>query len=80
MNRESNIADFVRSKVQHDAAGEPRPRITIPKRGEKDFEPLAETVNLQEMMLQRSREALFGALQGVRGTNRSVLCLLKSCP
>ena len=60
------------SKVQHDATGEARPKITIPKRGEKDFEPLAETVNLQEMMLQRSREALFGALQGVRGTNSSV--------
>jgi tRNA-splicing endonuclease subunit Sen54 len=53
------------SKIQH--SGETRPNISIPKRGEKDFEPLAETVKLQEMMLQRSREALFGALQGVRG-------------
>ncbi|BEI98382.1 hypothetical protein CcaverHIS631_0306810 [Cutaneotrichosporon cavernicola] len=44
-----------------------RPKINIPKRGEKDFEPLAETVNLQEMMLQNSRQALFDALQGVRG-------------
>jgi tRNA-splicing endonuclease subunit Sen54 len=31
---------------------------------------MAETVNLQELMLQRSREALFGALTGVRGGNR----------
>ncbi|WWC58098.1 uncharacterized protein I303_100633 [Kwoniella dejecticola CBS 10117] len=44
-----------------------RGKITIPRRGEKDFEPLNETVNLQEMMLQKSREALFGALVGVRG-------------
>ncbi|WVR03624.1 hypothetical protein IAU60_000617 [Kwoniella sp. DSM 27419] len=44
-----------------------RVQITIPKRGEKDFEPLEETVNLQDMMLQRSREALFNALVGVRG-------------
>ncbi|KAL1407053.1 tRNA-splicing endonuclease subunit sen54 [Vanrija albida] len=44
-----------------------RSKITIPKRGEKDFEPLEETVNLQEMMLQNSRQALFDALQGVRG-------------
>ena len=47
----------------------------IPKRGEKDFEPLAETVNLQEMMLQRSREAMFGALTGVRGTSKYALIL-----
>ncbi|WOO84720.1 putative tRNA-splicing endonuclease subunit sen54 [Vanrija pseudolonga] len=44
-----------------------RTKITIPKRGEKDFEPLEATVNLQEMMLQNSRQALFDALQGVRG-------------
>ena len=37
---------------------------------EKDFEPLAETTNLQEMMLQKSREALFNAMVGVRGGNR----------
>lgn len=61
------------SKVQH--SGESRVQITIPKRGEKDFEPLAETVKLQEMMLQRSREALFGALQGVRGGAGYVVCL-----
>jgi tRNA-splicing endonuclease subunit Sen54 len=42
----------------------------VPKRGEKDFEPLAETTNLQEMMLQKSREALFNAMVGVRGGNR----------
>ena len=47
-----------------------KPKVVIPTRGEKDFEPLAETVNLQEMMLQRSREALFGALVGVRGGSR----------
>ncbi|WVF66049.1 hypothetical protein IAT40_000787 [Kwoniella sp. CBS 6097] len=44
-------------------------KITIPKRGEKDFEPMEETVNLQDMMLQKSREALFNALVGVRGGN-----------
>ncbi|WWD22493.1 hypothetical protein CI109_106986 [Kwoniella shandongensis] len=44
-----------------------RVNIIIPKRGEKDFEPLQETVNLQDMMLQKSREALFSALLGVRG-------------
>lgn len=49
-----------------------RLKINIPKRGEKDFEPLAETVNLQEMMLQSSRQALFDALQGVRGVARCV--------
>ncbi|WVQ93681.1 hypothetical protein IAU59_000757 [Kwoniella sp. CBS 9459] len=46
-----------------------RLKITIPKRGEKDFEPMEETVNLQDMMLQKSREALFNALVGVRGGN-----------
>lgn len=49
-----------------------RPKITIPKRGEKDFEPLKETMNLQEMMLQNSRQALFDALQGVRGMSSCV--------
>jgi len=58
------------SKIQY-AEGTGRPKINIPKRGEKDFEPLQETVNLQEMMLQKSREALFNALVGVRGGNRS---------
>jgi tRNA-splicing endonuclease subunit Sen54 len=47
-----------------------RVKLVIPKRGEKDFEPLQETVNLQEMMLQKSREALFDALEGVRGGSR----------
>lgn len=62
-----------RRPLEDDVDGEDsRIKIVIPKRGEKDFEPLAETVNLQEMMLQRSREALFGALAGVRGGNRSV--------
>ncbi|ORY34221.1 hypothetical protein BCR39DRAFT_516853 [Naematelia encephala] len=61
-------------KVQHlpigpEAAGSARSKIVIPRRGEKDFEPLKDTINLQEMMLQRSREALFGALVGVRGGN-----------
>lgn len=61
-----------RSKIQHLPTGETteRVRITVPKRGEKDFEPLAETTNLQEMMLQKSREALFNAMVGVRGGNR----------
>lgn len=63
------------SKVQHRPLepGEEvasRPKLVIPKRGEKDFEPLQETVNLQEMMLQKSREALFNALVGVRGGGR----------
>jgi tRNA-splicing endonuclease subunit Sen54 len=64
------------SKIQHaplgesNEAGPSRVKIVVPKRGEKDFEPLAETVKLQEMMLQRSREALFNALLGVRGGNR----------
>ena len=61
------------SKVQRLPPGNSelgRSKITIPKRGEKDFEPLQETARLQEMMLQRSREALFGALIGVRGGNR----------
>ncbi|OWT40784.1 tRNA-splicing endonuclease subunit Sen54 [Cryptococcus neoformans Bt1] len=44
-----------------------RPQIIIPRRGEKDFEPLQETANLQEMMLEKSRQALFNALTGVRG-------------
>ncbi|WVW81773.1 hypothetical protein I302_103770 [Kwoniella bestiolae CBS 10118] len=62
-------------KIQHlpsssDADGiTSRSKIIIPRRGEKDFEPLSETVNLQEMMLQKSREALFNALVGVRGGN-----------
>ena len=61
------------SKVQHlpsGSGGPTRTKIAIPKRGEKDFEPLQTTVNLQEMMLQRSREALFNALIGVRGGGR----------
>ncbi|KAL7424141.1 tRNA-splicing endonuclease subunit sen54 [Cryptotrichosporon argae] len=44
-----------------------RIKLVIPKRGEKDFEPLAEGARLQEMMLQNSRQALFDALVGVRG-------------
>jgi tRNA-splicing endonuclease subunit Sen54 len=47
-----------------------RSKIVIPKRGEKDFEPLQETARLQEMVLHRSREALFGAMQGTRGGSR----------
>ncbi|CAD6572108.1 MAG: tRNA-splicing endonuclease subunit sen54, partial [Tremellales sp. Tagirdzhanova-0007] len=57
-------------KVQHhptQIGTSSRVKLTIPKRGEKDFEPSEETVNLQEMMLQRSREALFNTLAGVRG-------------
>ncbi|ORX34768.1 hypothetical protein BD324DRAFT_583229 [Kockovaella imperatae] len=71
----SRLQSFA-SRVQYVAAEENqagpssiRPKMTIPKRGEKDFEPLEETVNLQDMMLQRSREALFSALLGVRGGN-----------
>lgn len=60
-----------RSKIQYlPTESASRPKITIPKRGEKDFEPLQETVNLQEMMLQKSREALFTAMTGVRGGSR----------
>ncbi|KAK4688042.1 tRNA-splicing endonuclease subunit Sen54, partial [Tremellales sp. Uapishka_1] len=76
------------SKIQRmpDAAGNPptsRGKIVIPKRGEKDFEPLQETVNLQEMMLQNSREALFDALVGVRGgssKSMSHALITPSCP
>jgi tRNA-splicing endonuclease subunit Sen54 len=45
-------------------------RVIIPKRGEKDFEPLNETQTIQEKMLRESRQALFDGLSGVRGTNR----------
>lgn len=64
------------SKVQRHPSGSTstqRVKVIIPKRGEKDFEPLKETVNLQEMMLQRSREALFNALGGVRGGAKYVI-------
>jgi tRNA-splicing endonuclease subunit Sen54 len=47
-----------------------RVKVVIPKRGEKDFEPLDETVNIQAKMLRESREALFDALGGVRGSGR----------
>lgn len=47
-------------------------KIIIPKRGEKDFEPLDETVTIQEKMLRESRRALFDGLSGVRGTSRCV--------
>ena len=47
-------------------------RVVIPKRGEKDFEPLNETVTIQEKMLRESRQALFDGLSGVRGTSRCV--------
>ncbi|WVQ80847.1 hypothetical protein IAT38_002954 [Cryptococcus sp. DSM 104549] len=50
-----------------------RAQIIIPKRGEKDFEPLAETVNLQDMLLQNSRQALFNALVGVRGGHNNAI-------
>ncbi len=50
----------------------PRTKVIIPKRGEKDFEPLDETVNIQGKMLRESREALFDALGGVRGSGRYV--------
>lgn len=69
------MADSFQSKIQRlptelvDGIEMSRPKISIPKRGEKDFEPLQETVNLQEMMLQNSRQALFDALQGVRGVS-----------
>lgn len=48
-------------------------RVVIPKRGEKDFEPLNETQTIQEKMLRESRQALFDGLSGVRGTSRSVV-------
>ena len=68
----SERADIKTSKIQRLPAElqDARPKIVIPKRGEKDFEPLRETVNLQEMMLQNSRQALFDALRGVRGMGR----------
>lgn len=67
-----------RSKIQRvpvellDDVETSRPKVSIPKRGEKDFEPMKEAVNLQEMLLQSSRQALFDALQGVRGVARLV--------
>ena len=72
------------SKVQRYPQGEDadqasRTKIVIPKRGEKDFEPMQEAANLQEMMLQRSREALFGALMGVRGGSRYFHRLQDTC-
>lgn len=45
-------------------------KVVIPKRGEKDFEPLDETVNLQEKMLRESRQAYFDGLSGVRGSSK----------
>jgi hypothetical protein len=51
-------------------------KIVIPKRGEKDFEPLYETVTIQEKMLRESRQALFDGLSGVRGTSRCVFLFL----
>jgi len=71
MEKRRTVAN-ARSKIQRapaelESETVTRVKITIPKRGEKDFEPLQETVNLQEMMLQNSRQALFDALQGVRG-------------
>jgi tRNA-splicing endonuclease subunit Sen54 len=47
--------------------------VVIPKRGEKDFEPLNETQTIQEKMLRESRQALFDGLSGVRGTSRYVV-------
>jgi tRNA-splicing endonuclease subunit Sen54 len=47
--------------------------VVIPKRGEKDFEPLNETQTIQEKMLRESRQALFDGLSGVRGTSRYVI-------
>lgn len=47
-------------------------QIVIPKRGEKDFEPLERGANVQERALREGREAMFGALEGLRGGNLSV--------
>ncbi|KAJ9092551.1 hypothetical protein QFC21_006782 [Naganishia friedmannii] len=44
-------------------------KVVIPKRGEKDFEPLNQTATIQEKMLRESRQALFDGFSGVRGTN-----------
>jgi hypothetical protein len=51
------------------------PKVRIPKRGEKDFEPAGS--RLQDYTLSQSREAMVDALKGVRGTSR---CLLKPVP
>ncbi|WVN89267.1 uncharacterized protein L203_104486 [Cryptococcus depauperatus CBS 7841] len=67
------VIQYFAEKIQYiptiDGANdvESRPQIIIPRRGEKDFEPLQETVNLQEMLLEKSRQAMFNALVGVRG-------------
>lgn len=47
-------------------------QISIPKRGEKDFEPLEKGQNVQGRALREGREAMFAALEGVRGGNLHV--------
>ncbi|KAL0058373.1 tRNA-splicing endonuclease subunit sen54 [Marasmius tenuissimus] len=50
-------------------------RPVIPKRGEKEFEPSAEGgSNLQQFILNRSRNAMFDALRAVRSTSQKSLC------
>lgn len=43
----------------------PRPNGSLPKRGEKDFEPNG--TNIQATALAESRNAMYTALQGERG-------------
>ncbi|KAK1230057.1 tRNA-splicing endonuclease subunit sen54 [Marasmius sp. AFHP31] len=50
-------------------------RPVIPKRGEKEFEPSAEGgSNLQQFILNRSRNAMFDALRAVRSISQKSLC------
>ncbi|EJD55646.1 hypothetical protein AURDEDRAFT_78886 [Auricularia subglabra TFB-10046 SS5] len=45
-------------------------RAFIPKRGEKEYEPRAASgTSLQQHLLERSRNAMFDAISGVRGAN-----------
>ncbi|KAF9259871.1 hypothetical protein L218DRAFT_873589 [Marasmius fiardii PR-910] len=50
-------------------------RPVIPKRGEKEFEPSAEGgSNLQQFILNRSRNAMFDALSATRTISQKSLC------
>lgn len=64
-------------QIQVSPATRSAPKINIPRRGEKDFEPLTQTALIQEKMLRESRQALFDGLGGVRGGSRLVsFCLV----
>lgn len=62
-------ADLPRSFICSGKKKDKDGQIVIPKRGEKDFEPLEKGANVQERALREGREAMFGALEGLRGGN-----------